>query len=201
MHRRPPRLKVAHDMQAGGNLGRFAPDGDARAITRDLWLVRDPDLAGEGGTECQRVDEAGGVRPSRGFEWIGAPDAAARYESPKAIAQFQERLREAAVRHAELEVAQRGEDLRATERANRLEAEGLSRDIKQRSRSSTVRLLRNIVVLVALTWMLTLICLSTLESSVAVRLTPGALVHRATQFIESLGETASGGGHPETPGA
>jgi hypothetical protein len=164
-----------------------------RAITRELWLVRDPSIDDE---TAEILGESSQVS-RRGFDWIDIPTPYAHHESPAVIAEFQRCLRDAAARRAELQVALDEEDLRASRVANRLNEEALSKAMKQRSRASTVRYVRSIVLLVALAWMLAFLCLSTIGRPVN-QLTPGALIRDATKLIDGV-EAAIGVQHPAPP--
>jgi hypothetical protein len=177
-------------MHPGKKSERTSPEASQQAITRELWLVREPstdekttELLGE---TCQV--------PRRRFDWIDAPTPYAHHESPAVIAEFQRRLRDIAVRRAELQAALGEEDLRASRVANRLNEEALGNEMKQRSRASTVRYLRSIVLLLALTWMLVVLSLSMAGRSVS-QLTPGAVIRDGTKLIEGV-ETASSLRHP-----
>ncbi len=182
------RSKTAPDMQ---NSEHSPPQAYERAITRELWLVRDPSPIGEETTEI--LGETSQV-PRRRFDWIDAPTPCAHYESPAVIAEFQRRLRDAATRRAEVQAALDEENLRASRVANRLSEEALGKEMKQRSRASTVRYLRSIVLLVALTWMLATLGLSTIGRPVN-QLTPGAAIRDATKLIDGV-ETAIGVRYP-----
>ncbi len=165
------RSKAAPDMHPGKSSERTSPEASQQAITRELWLVRGPSLEEE---TTELLGETSQV-PRRRFDWIDAPTPYAHHESPAAIAGFQRRLRDAAATRAELRVALGEEDLRASRVTNRLNEEALSKEMRQRSRASTVRYLRSIVLLVALTWMLVVLSLSTIGRPVS-QLTPGAVI-------------------------
>lgn len=178
-------------MHPGETPERYPPDARERAITRDLWLVRD-----KGDANAGLPDRLGqtGDSPSRGFEWIGAPAEHALYASPAVIAEFQQRLRDASIRSAEVQVEQEEEELRASRETNRLNEEAFDKQIKQGSRSSAVRFLRSVVLLMALTWMLVILALSSVGAPVAGQITPGAVIRYATKLIDGV-EAAIGVRH------
>jgi hypothetical protein len=169
---------------------RSSPKDRQRAITRELWLVRDHSIDEEITGALGETSQL----PRRRFDWIDAPTPYAHHESPAVVAEFQRRLRDAATRRAELQVALDEEGLRASRVANRLNEEALSKETKQRSRASTVRYLRSIVLLIALIWMLAILSLSTIGRPVN-QLTPGAVIRDATKLIDGV-ETAIVTRHP-----
>lgn len=180
-------------MYPGETPERYSPDARERAITRDLWLVRDKGDANPGLSD--RGGEAGDGS-SRGFEWIGTPAEHAQYASPAVIAEFQQRLRDASIRSAEVQVEQEEEELRASRETNRLNEEAFEKQIKQVSRSSAVRFLRSVVLLMALIWVLVILGLSSGDAPVAGQIAPGAVIRYATKLIDGV-EAAIGVRHTQ----
>jgi hypothetical protein len=178
-------------MQAGQRPERPASDGTERATTRELWLVREPLPSDEQDTEVLgTLGQTDGPRP-RNFDWIGADE---RYESPVATAEFQRRLREIVVARAGVRLAQEEENLRASREANRLTEQALGKENGQRAHASAVRLLRSVVLLIALTWSLALLGLQSAGIPVA-NLTPAAVIRDAIELVNGV-ETAIGIRHP-----
>jgi hypothetical protein len=178
-------------MQAGQRPERPASGGTERATTRELWLVREPLPSDEQDTEVLGTLGPPGAAGPRGFDWIGADE---RYESPAANAEFQRRLREIVVARADVRLAQEEENLRASREANRLTERALGKENGQRARASAVRLLRSVVLLIALTWSLAVLGLQSVGIPVA-NLTPAAVIRDATELVKGV-ETAIGIRHP-----
>ncbi len=186
---RPFLSGAVREMYPGESPERYPPDARERAITRDLWLVRDKGDANAGLPD--RLGEAG---DGRGFEWIGVPAEHAKYASPAVTAKFQQRLRDASIRSAEVRVEQEEEELRTSRETNRLNEKAFDKQIKQGSRSSAVRFLRSVVILMALIWMLVILGLSSVGSPAAGQITPGAVIRYATKLIDGV-EAAIGVRH------
>jgi hypothetical protein len=129
----------------------------------------------------------------RRFDWYGT-DPYQPHQSSAEIAAFQRRLRDIAITRAETQAAQEKEDLRASREANRLAEQARGKDTGQQSRKSTVRLLREIVLLVALTWMIGLLILTSAGVSVT-KFTPATVIRDTTNLIKGL-EVAIGVRHP-----
>jgi hypothetical protein len=172
---------------------RWPREDDGGAVTRDLWLVRDPLPSHEQDTERLDTLNAAHPQPPRRFDWYGV-DPGSPYESPAVIAEFQRRLRDISIRRADTQAAQEEEDLRASREANRLAEEARGKDTRQRSRASTVRLLRSIVLLIALTWTLTVLGLTSTGITVT-KFTPANVIRDTSNLINSF-ETAVGLRHP-----
>ena len=180
-------------MHADETQGRWPREDDAGAVTRDLWLVRDPLPSHEQDTERLNALKAADPQPPRRFDWYGV-DPGSPYESPAVIAEFQQRLRDISIRRADTQAAQEEEDLRASREANRLMEEARGKDTRQRSRASTVRLLRSIVVLIALTWTLAVLGLTSAGITVT-QFTPANVIRDTSNLIDGF-ETAVGLRHP-----
>jgi hypothetical protein len=151
------------------------------AVTRELWLVRDSLPL-----DVQDTDTLGTAagKAHRRFDWYGI-DPHRPHESPAQIVAFQQRLRDITIRRAETQAAQEEEDLRASRAANLLTERARGKDTGQRSRRSNVRLLREIVMLIALTWMIGLLILTSTGVSVT-KLTPAAVMRDTTDLIKGL---------------
>jgi hypothetical protein len=177
-------------MHADERPQRPPPQGEERAITRELWLVRGPDPS-EQDTELLHTLGAPGAGRG-GFDWIAA-DARHQHESAAEIAAFQRQLRELTIRRAEIDAAQEEEDLRASREANKITEQEREKNTRQRSRTSTVRLLREIILLIALTWTLSILALTSIGIPIT-KLTPAAVLRDATNLVRDA-ETAIAGRH------
>jgi len=152
---------------------RAKPPSDADRV---LWLVR--------GDDAPHADAGNDGAAGRTFEWYQS------YESPSEIAAFQREMRALAVRHATAVVEQEEESVRASRVANRIAENDWGKSSAQRSRRSTVRFVRSVVILVALTWALTLGALESVGVH-ASGISPGAVFHGAVNLIRDA-ETAVG---------
>jgi hypothetical protein len=176
-------------VQADETQGRRPREDDGGAVTRDLWLVRDPLPSHEQDTERLDTLHVARPQPPRRFDWYGV-DPGSPSESPVVNAEFQRCLRDISIRRAETQAAQEEENLRASREANRLAEEARGKDTRQRSRTSTVRLLRSIVLLVALTWTLTILGLTSTGVPVT-KFAPTTFIRDTSNLIKSF-ETAIG---------
>jgi hypothetical protein len=161
------------------------------AVTRELWLVRDPLPLDEQDTEVHDTLGTAAGNPRR-FDWYDT-EPHRPHESPAEIAAFQRRLRDLAIRRVEIQVTQEEEDLRASREVNQLVEQARSKDTGQRSRSNTVRLLREIVLLVALIWTVGLLILTSAGVPIT-ELTPTAITRDTIKLIKGF-ETAIGVRH------
>lgn len=168
------------------------PERQEGAVTRELWLVRDPLPLDEQGTEVHDTLGTAAGNPRR-FDWYDT-EPHRPHESPAEIAAFQRRLRDLTIRRVETQAAQEEEDLRASREVNRLVEQARGKDTGQRSRRSTVHLLREIVLLIALTWTVGLLILTSAGVPVT-KLTPAAVTRDAINLIKGF-ETAIGVRHP-----
>ncbi len=176
-------------MHADQRPERSPPTGEQKADTRDLWLVRDLPPSHEQDTEILETLNRSSPPSQRRFDWYGT-DPSQPYASPTASAEFQQRLREITIRRAEAQAAQEEENLRASKEANRLIEQARDKDTRERSHRSTVHLLRSIALLIALTWTLTLLGLTSVGVRVT-KFTPAAALRDATMLIKTF-ETAAG---------
>jgi hypothetical protein len=171
---------------------RSPPERQEGAVPRELWLVRDPLPLDEQGTEVHDTLGTAAGNPRR-FDWYDT-EPHRPHESPAEIAAFQRRLRDLTIRRVETRAAQEEEDLRASREVNRLVEQARGKDTGQRSRRSTVRLLREIVLLIALIWTVGLLILTSAGVPVT-KLTPAAVTRDTINLIKRL-ETAIGVRHP-----
>jgi hypothetical protein len=128
----------------------------------------------------------------RGFDWYGSDPHGS--QSSAEIATFQRRLRDLTIRRTEIQADQEDENLRASREANRLVEDARRKDTGQRSRRTTVRLLRDIVLLIALIWTVGLLILTSFGVTVT-KFTPAAITRDTTNLINGI-ETAIGVRHP-----
>jgi hypothetical protein len=163
------------------------------AVTRELWLVRDPLPLDMQDTELHDTLDTAAGKARRRFDWYGT-DPHRPHESPAEIAAFQRRLRDITIRRAQTQAAQEEEDLRASRVANQLAEQARGKETRQRSRRSTVRLLREIVLLMALTWTIGLLILTSAGVPVT-KLTPAAVMRDTTNLIKEF-EASIGVRHP-----
>jgi hypothetical protein len=117
-------------------------------------------------------------------------------ESERMAAHFRLRMAEASARRAEVALQREEAELRAAKANIRLSEQAQRQEIRQRGRTGRVAYIRSVVLLVALTWALAIVALSSAGSPLAGRITPQGLIRSAESLLRAA-EAASGASYPK----